>query len=95
MLAGHFTTALLANQRFPKGTLLYSLVVSQLQDLLWFFFHYCGLERTGPSDALDATLSNMTVNMLYSHDLVPQLFWIVFIFVVGKLIFKSTKIAPC
>ncbi|MCL7764737.1 hypothetical protein MPF19_15035 [Polaribacter sp. Z014] len=92
MLAGHFTTALIAKQKFPKGTLLYFLIISQLQDLLWFTFHYLGLERTDPSDAFDATLSNMAVDMLYSHDLAPLLFWLAIAFVIGKLLFKSTKI---
>jgi hypothetical protein len=92
MLAGHFTTALIAKQKFPKGTLLYFLIISQLQDFLWFTFHYLGLELTNPIDAFDATLSNMAVEMLYSHDLLPQLFWLSIVFLVGKLLFKSTKI---
>ena len=92
MLAGHYSTALIAHQKFPKGTLLYFLIASQLQDLLWFTLHYLGLEPTGPSDVFDATLSNMTVDMLYSHDLIPQVFWLVVIFIIGKLWFKSTKI---
>ncbi len=92
MLAGHFATGLIAKQKFPKGTLLYFLIISQLQDLLWFTFHYLGLEPTEPSDAFDATLSNMVVDMLYSHDLLPQLFWLVSVFVIGKLLFKSTQI---
>ncbi|MFC6268168.1 hypothetical protein [Frigoriflavimonas asaccharolytica] len=92
MLAGHFTTALIAKQKFPKGTLLYFLIISQLQDLLWFTFHYLGFERTDPSDAFDATLSNMAVDMLYSHDLAPLLFWLALAFIIGKLLFKSTKI---
>jgi hypothetical protein len=92
MLAGHFTTALIAKQKFPKGELLYFLILSQLQDFLWFLFHYLGLESTSPSDAFDATLSNMVVDMLYSHDLLPQLFWLAIVFVLGKLLFKSTKI---
>jgi len=92
MLAGHFTTALLANQKFPKGTLLYFLVASQFQDILWFTFHYLGLEPTGPNDVFDATLSTMTVDMIYSHDLLPQMVWLVIIFLVGKVLFKSTKI---
>lgn len=92
MLAGHYSTALIAKQKFPKGTLIYFLIVSQLQDLLWFIFHYLGLETTNPSDAFDATLNNMTVNMLYSHDLIPLLLWMVIVFVVGKFLFKSTKI---
>ncbi len=92
MLAGHFTTALIANQKVPKGSLLYFLIISQLQDLLWFIFHYLGLEPTQPSDAFDATLNNMVVDMLYSHDLLPQLFWLVVVFLLAKLLFKSTKI---
>ena len=92
MLAGHFTTALIAKQKFPKGTLLYFLIISQLQDILWFTFHYLGLEVTDPSDAFDATLSNMAVDMLYSHDLAPLLFWVAIAFVIGKLLFKSTQI---
>ncbi|GGG46868.1 hypothetical protein [Bizionia arctica] len=92
MLAGHFTTALIAKQKFPKGTLLYFLIISQLQDILWFTFHYLGLEPTAPNDALDATLSNMAVDMLYSHDVLPLLFWLAMAFVIGKLLFKSTLI---
>ena len=63
MLAGHFTTALIAKQKFPKGTLLYFLIISQLQDFLWFTFHYLSLEPTNPTDAFDASLSNMVVDM--------------------------------
>ena len=92
MLAGHYTTALIAHQKFPKGTLLFFLIASQLQDLMWFVFHYLGLEVTGPSDVFNTTLSNMTVDMLYSHDLLPQIIWLVLIFLIGKFLFKSTKI---
>jgi len=92
MLAGHFTTALIAKQKFPKRTLLYFLIISQLQDFLWVTFHYLGLEPTNPSDAFDATLSNMVVDMLYSHDVLPQLFWLAIVFLIGKFLFKSTKI---
>ena len=92
MLAGHFTTALIAKQKFPKGTLLYFLIISQLQDFLWFVFHYLGIEPTNPSDAFDATLSNMVVDMVYSHDLLPLLIWLIIAFTLGKILFKSTQI---
>ena len=91
MLAGHFTTALVANQKFPKISLLYFLIISQLQDLLWFTFHYLGLESTTPTDAFDATLSNMVVDMLYSLDLLPLLVWCALVFVIGKILFKVRK----
>ncbi len=92
MLAGHYATALLAHQKFPKGTLLYFLIASQLQDLLWFTFHYLGLEQTGPTDVFDTTLNNLAVDMLYSHDLLPQIIWVFIIFLIGKFLFKNTKI---
>lgn len=92
MLAGHYATALVANQKFPKGTLLFFLIASQLQDLLWFTFHYLGLERTEPNDVFDTTISNMAVDMLYSHDLIPLILWLIIIFIIGKVLFKSTQI---
>lgn len=92
MLAGHFTTALIANQKFPKASLLYFLIISQLQDFLWFVFHYLGLEPTNPGDAFDASLINMSVDMVYSHDLLPLLVWLIIGFTLGKLLFKSTQI---
>ena len=92
MLVGHYSTALLAHQKFPKGTLLYFLIASQLQDLLWFTFHYLGLERTGPSDVFNTKLTNLAVDMLYSHDLLPQIIWVGIIFLIGKMLFKNTKI---
>ncbi len=71
---------------------MYFLVASQLQDFLWFAFHYLGLERTTPNDVFDTTVNNMVVNMLYSHDMVPLLAWLLIIFLIGKLIFKENKI---
>jgi len=93
MLAGHFAPALLAHEKhLPKGTLLYFLVASQLQDLLWLVLHYLGLELTLPSDAFDVTLQGIVVNMLYSHDLLPQIVWLVLVFMAGKVFFKHTKL---
>ena len=92
MIAGHYATGLIAHQKFPKGTLLFFLLVSQFQDLFWFMFHYLGLEPTTPNDVFDATISNMTVSMMYSHHLIPQFFWAVVVFLVGKFLFKSTTI---
>jgi hypothetical protein len=94
MLAGHFSTALIAHQQIPKrGALLFFLIASQLQDLLWLSFHYLGLEPTVPADLLDVTLMNITVDMVYSHDLLPQLIWMALTFIIGRLLFKQNNIA--
>lgn len=92
MLVGHFSTALVAHHKFPTGSLLYFLVISQLQDILWAVLHYAGLEVTTPTDVFDTTLQTMTVNMLYSHDLLPQIFWMGLAFVLGWLLFKSSVV---
>lgn len=94
MLAGHFTTALIAHQKFPiKGALLFFLVASQLQDLLWLSFHYLGLEPTVPADLFNVTLKGIAVDMVYSHDLLPQLAWMALTFLVGRVLFKQNGIA--
>ncbi len=93
MIAGHYATALIAHQKYPKGTLAFFLIVSQFQDLLWFLFHYLGLEPTKPIDVFNATISRMSVNMLYSHHLAPQFIWAAVVFIIAKLWFKNTKIA--
>ena len=92
MIAAHYATALIAHQKFPKGTLLFFLIISQFQDVLWFLLHYLGLEPTTPTDVFDATISNMAVTMVYSHHVVPQLIWAIVVFILGKLLFKSTTI---
>ncbi|MDA9009543.1 hypothetical protein N9K16_06260, partial [Alphaproteobacteria bacterium] len=92
MIAGHFATALIAHQKLPKGTLLFFLLVSQFQDIFWLLFHYLGLEPTTPNDVFDTTISNMTVSMMYSHHLIPQLFWAAVVFLIGKFLFKSTTV---
>ena len=66
MIAGHYATALIAHQKFPKGTLLFFLLASQFQDVLWFVFHYLGLEPTTPTDVFDATISTLSAHKLTS-----------------------------
>lgn len=92
MIAGHYATALIAHQKFPKGTLLFFLIASQTQDILWFIFHYLGLEPTEPSDVLDATVGNLTVMMTYSHHIVPQIISGALVFLAGRVLFKSNTI---
>ena len=67
MLAGHYTTALLAYQKFPKGSLIFFLIASQFQDLVWLTFHYLGIEPTEPNSVEDVTLQGIDVNMLFSQ----------------------------
>jgi len=91
MIVGHFTTALIAHKKDTKPPLLFFLIVSQFQDLLWLIFHYLGLEVTTPTNVLEASFKTISVDMLYSHDLIPQILWTALAFCVGKFMYKNTK----
>lgn len=93
MLAGHYATALIAKQKAPKGGLIFFLIVSQLPDLLWLIFHFLGLEHTEPTNLLDVSLSKLTVQMIYSHDVLPTIAWAGICYLLGLLIFKNQKVA--
>ncbi|NNF57276.1 MAG: hypothetical protein HKN04_03460, partial [Rhodothermaceae bacterium] len=97
MLAGHFATALIAEQhtagrRFPTSLLGWYLVVSQLPDLLWFVFHFLGFEPTEPRDLFDTTLQSMSAELVFSHHLVPILGWTALLGVLGTLLFRSRRV---
>jgi len=89
MLAGHFTTAMLAKQRVPAGHIGFYLIASQLPDLLWQVFHYVGLEPTAPDNFMAVTLQNLDADMTYSHDLLPLPVWALLTLLVGRGLFGS------
>ena len=91
MVAGHFATALLAKQRAPSGHIAFYLVISQLPDLLWFLFHFLGLEPTTPANPMNATLGTMRAEMTYSHDLLPTLGWLLVAVLAGRALFGSWR----
>lgn len=97
MLAGHFATALVAQQhttapRFPVALLGWYLLVSQMPDLLWLTFHYLGLEPTQPGDLFDVTLQTLSADMVFSHDLVPIVGWAILFGVLGAVMFKDQRV---
>lgn len=92
MLAGHYATALVADQHTPRKALFFFLVASQLPDLLWLVFALAGLEPTRPENVLDVSLQNLTVNMTYSHDLLPMVGWVAILYAIGLFAFKSHKV---
>lgn len=87
MVAGHFATALIARQHAPRGTLFFYLLISQLPDILWHFFHFLNLEPTLPENPMLASLDNMQAEMTYSHDLLPSLIWISLAVFAGRGLF--------
>ena len=92
MLAGHFTTALIAKQQAPRGHIAYYLIASQLPDLLWLaLFAWVGLEPTHPDNLMVLSLDNLEAELTYSHDLLPMLGWIALTIVVGRALFGEWR----
>ncbi|MBI1394037.1 MAG: hypothetical protein GC152_14985 [Alphaproteobacteria bacterium] len=92
MLAGHYATALVADQHTSKKTLFFLLVASMLPDLLWHVFTLIGFEETTPTNILEMTLKNLSPDMRYDHDLIPTFGWMILLFGIGRLGFKSHKV---
>ena len=73
MILGHYATALIAHQRAPRLPVWLLLATANLPDLLWLVLAAVALEAPHPASVLDASFANLTVEMTYSHDLVPAL----------------------
>lgn len=87
MIAGHYTTALVANQRSSRGHIAYFLAASQGPDLVWLCLAAVGV----PSFHTHA--GPISPAMMIGHDLVPLVGWIVLAGIVGKLVFGDTRTA--
>lgn len=91
MIAGHYATALVAQQQAPRGHIAYYLVAAQFPDLLWQIFHFVGLEPATPDNIMATSLDNLRAEMTYSHDMLPTLGWIALAIVVGRVLFGAWR----
>lgn len=75
MIVGHYAAALVPYSRLrARGCPLWLLLVcANLPEFLWLALALAGVERPEPRSLWDASLGNLRVDMLYSHDLVPAL----------------------
>ncbi len=75
MIVGHYAAALLPYSRLRDlGTPLWLLLLcANVPEFLWLGLALAGVEPAHPASFVDASLQNLEVDMLYSHDLVPAL----------------------
>lgn len=88
MVVGHYAAALLPVAHRVKGPFWLFLLCSQVPEFLWLILAVLGIEPTLPSSILDAALSNIQVDMKYSHNLVPAL---IQAFLTGVFVFAFFK----
>ncbi|MBI1394032.1 MAG: hypothetical protein GC152_14955 [Alphaproteobacteria bacterium] len=75
MILGHAATTLVARRASPEMPWWLLFVSAFLIDIAMFTFVGLGIETMEPTGADGPTLSNATVEMTFSHDLVPQIGW--------------------
>jgi len=76
MVAGHYAMSLLAYERHREGPLWLFLFAGIFLDLLMITLVLAGVEVMAPGpDALRPGFATMVIDMSYSHDIVPVVFW--------------------
>ncbi len=74
MIVGHYATALVADAGLRgKVPLWLLLLCANIPEFLWLTLALAGIEAPFPASLLDASLQNLRVDMVYSHNLVPAL----------------------
>ncbi len=88
MIVGHYATALLPYSRLKSaggGCPFWLLLLSaNVPEFLWLALALAGVEAPDPASLIDASFSNLKVDMVLSHNLVPALAQAA---VVGVLVF--------
>jgi hypothetical protein len=93
MISGHFATALIAKNYAKKGSIWLYLLAAQGLDILMFSFVLVGFESLELGSSLFPALGSATVDMRYSHDLVPVLMWTVVMFVIALGVSKNMVVS--
>ena len=89
MIIGHLATTLVAKRQSPTMPWWMLISAAFLNDIVMFTLVLLGIERMEPDlNAAGPTMSSAVIEMTYSHDLLPQLFWIS---LSGILVFLLTR----
>ena len=92
MLAGHYSSALLAKRLVPGAPFWALALAAQLVDVFWALFVMAGIEHlrldpTLPSNPLDL------YDMPWTHSLVGALAWSAAAFAIARAVWKRTAVA--
>ena len=77
MIMGHLATTLVAKREVPSAPWWLLIVAALLIDIVMVIFVGLGIEQMEPvPDSVGPRVSSAMIEMTYSHDLLPQLFWV-------------------
>ena len=81
MIVGHYATALVANKQYPLLPLWACMLAAIFLDIVMGGLLVAGVEHMTPANPDVPKLHQMTIDMTYSHDLLPVIGW----FLLGAL----------
>ncbi|MCE9597101.1 MAG: hypothetical protein K8S54_03960 [Spirochaetia bacterium] len=93
MVAGHYAAALIPAAHRVKAPFWLLLLCAQIPEFLWLLLATLGIEPTLPANILDATFSNIDVDMRFSHNLVPALIQAILTGLIVFAFFRSLSIS--
>lgn len=73
MIVGHYAAALIPASRLKQYPFWLLLLCANVPEFLWLILALLGIEPASPPSLLDASFSNLQVDMTYSHNLLPGL----------------------
>jgi membrane-bound metal-dependent hydrolase YbcI (DUF457 family) len=71
VIVGHYAAALIPYSRLKKYPFWLLMLCANVPEFLWLLLALAKVEAPSPSSLLDASLENLHVDMIYSHNLVP------------------------
>ena len=83
MISGHYATALVAKTHAEKGAIWLYLIAAQSLDILMFSFVLVGIENIDLGSSILPAMGSATVDMRYTHDLLPVAGWTVVMAVIA------------
>ena len=96
MVMGHYATALIPYAYESNRKLApfwFFLLATQMLDFIMVILVISGVESVVPKNFFEASFRHMSVDMTYSHDILPVLGWSLLFAVITLLVFKSSKLA--
>jgi len=93
MVAGHYAAALIPAAHRAKAPFWLLLLCAQIPEFLWLLLAIVGVEPTQPGSILDATFSNIQVNMRFSHNTVPGLIQAVITGIIVLAVYRNLATA--
>ncbi len=94
MMIGHLATTLVAKRQTPTAPWWLLVVAAFLIDIVMFTLVAMGIEKLAPvPGAAGPTISSAIVDMTYSHDMLPQLFWVSIAGAIAYIFTRNGKFA--